>query len=101
MRNIGKDRRQVLGIREKPDHIDMAIGDEVEPAARETIYAADPQARNATELTDARRSRAWHPRDRAERCNGSIEESFAEAVAALPAIEAGTCDEIGLSQWPQ
>ena len=39
---VGEDRRQVLRVGKKPDNVDVVIGHEVEPTARENPDAADP-----------------------------------------------------------
>ena len=40
--NVDEDGRQILGVREQPDDVDVVVGDEVEPSAREAADATDP-----------------------------------------------------------
>lgn len=87
-----------MSFGEEPDDVNMIIGNEVEPSAREARHAPEPQPWNSAQLSHSGRASTWHPTDRVERGDRGPEEPFTELVAALAPVVARAFDEIDLGE---
>jgi len=95
---IAEEGGQVLSLSEEPDDVEVIIGDEVEPPAREAGHAPEPQPWNFAQLSHAWRAGSWHTSERVESGDRGPEEPFTELVAALAPVVARAFDEIGLGE---
>lgn len=95
---IAEEGGQVLSLSEEPDDVEVIIGDEIEPAAREAGHAPEPQAWNSAQLAHEWRAGSWHASDRVERGDRGPEEPLTELVAAISPVVARALDEIALGE---